>query len=74
MKAVGLFFTRVSEEKRGVKDKPDRMEKKVRQVIQAEVAEMEKMGRVVWMERLAILEHLDSQAPEVRRAHKASPE
>jgi len=38
------------------------------------VAEMEKMGRVVWMERLAILEHLDSQAPEARRAHKASPE
>lgn len=45
---------RVGEEKQDVKVKLDRMEKKVRQVIQAEVAEMEKMGRVVWMEQLVI--------------------
>jgi len=38
---------RVDEDKRGVKDKPDRMEIKVHQVMQAEVAEMEKMARVV---------------------------
>lgn len=45
---------RVGEEKQVVKAKLDRMEKKVHQVIQAGVAEMEKMGRVGWMEQLAI--------------------
>lgn len=65
---------RVREEKRGVGDKPDRMEKKAHQAIQAEVAGMEKMAHVVWMEHLAIQEHLDSQVLEARRAHRASPE
>lgn len=38
---------RVDEDKRGVKDKPDRMEIEVHQVMQGEVAGMEKMVRVV---------------------------